>query len=98
MHARVVDGVTGRPLDAVQVTLLSKDAPDSITGYSDRTGAVALPPLLAPDQPVLRAWTDTPHLAVRAVFQRPGYDTYTIDSVNGYGFFRGYSPVRLFPE
>ena len=97
MHTRIVDGTTKLPLDAVRVTLVSRDTPQVATAWSDRAGYVDLPSLAGQDDSVLRQMTDTPHTAVHAVFQRPGYVTYTIDSVNGYGFFKGYYDVHLYP-
>jgi len=98
MQARVVDGVTGKPLNDVQVTLVSREVTNSLMAYSDRSGLVVLPGLMAPDHPVQRVLSETLPTAVQAVFRRPGYRTYTIDSINGYGFFRGDIAVRLFPE
>ncbi|HLY04450.1 MAG TPA: hypothetical protein VKR31_01770 [Rhizomicrobium sp.] len=98
LHTRVVDGVTKLPIDGVRVTLVSRDTPQIVTAYSDRDGIVALPPLLGDDKPILRHLTDTPALAVHAVFQHPGYETYSVDSVNGYGFFKGYYDVHLYPH
>lgn len=98
MHARVLDGATRLPLDGVRVTLVSRDSPEAVTAFSDRHGFVDMPPLTGPDNTILRHMTDTPRSAVHAIFQRPGYETYTIDSVNGYGFFKGYDDIHLYPS
>lgn len=98
MHARVVDGVTKLPIDGVRVTLISRDAPQLATAYSDQAGFVDMPSLMAPDNSIARRLTDTPWSAVHAIFERPGYETYMIDSVNGYGFFKGHNDVHLYPE
>ena len=97
MHARVLDGVTKKPLGGVQVRLVSSDTPQEVVGTSDPSGFVDMPGLMGEDNFVVRHMTDTPHTAVHAVFRRPGYETYTIDSINGYGFFRGYEDVHLYP-
>ena len=96
MHTRILDGETRLPLDGVRVTLVSRDTPQTVTGYSDRNGFVDMPPLLGDDKPILRHMTDTPRRAVHATFQCPGYERYTIDSVNGYGFFKGYNDIHLY--
>jgi hypothetical protein len=98
LHARVVDGTTGKPLARVQVTLLSRDATATVTAYSDAFGLVDMRGLVGQDSVVARFTTDTPRAAVHALFQRPGYQPYTIDSVNGYGFFKRYTDVHLYPE
>jgi hypothetical protein len=98
MHARVVDGTTGKPLAHVRVTLLSRDAAATATAYSDAFGFVDMPVLVGQHSVVFRFTTDTPRAAVHVVFQRPGYQPYTIDSVNGYGFFKGYTNVHLYPQ
>ena len=98
MHARVVDGVTRRPLDDVRVTLISLDGPEVATGYSDGAGFVEMPGLLGHKEAVVGVVTAKPRLAVHAIFDRPGYERYTIDSVTGYGFFKGYTDVHLYPE
>lgn len=98
MHARVVDGITKKPLARVQVTLLSSDANVSATAYSDAFGFVDMPGLVKQDSIVVSFRTDAPPAAVHALFQRPGYQPYTINSVNGYGFFKGYTDVHLYPE
>lgn len=98
MHARVVDGVTRRPLDDVRVTLVSLDGPEVATAYSDQGGFVAMPGLLGHNDIVVGVVTAKPRLAVHAIFERPGYERYTIDSVNGYGFFKGYTDVHLYRE
>ena|SRR5579862_7089534 len=98
MHARVVDGRTGKPLDQVRVTLTSLKTPQTATGYTDRTGFVDLPGLLGQDNGFPWDMTETPPSAVHAVFQRRGYESYTIDSLNGYHFFKGTTDVRLFPD
>jgi hypothetical protein len=97
MHARVVDATTGKPIDGVRVTLRSPDTPVMATAYSDRAGFVVMPGLLGPDDPVRRVLNDTPQSAVHAIFEHPGYQTYTIDSMNGYGFFKDYTDVHLYP-
>jgi hypothetical protein len=97
MHARVLDGETKRPLGDVRVTLISRDGPETAIAYSDRTGFVDMPGLLGKDNSVLGVITARQRLAVHAVFERPGYEPYTIDSVNGYGFFKGYTDVHLYP-
>ena len=96
MHTRIIDGVTKQPLDGVRVTLVARDGPESVSAYSDGTGVVHVSPLLGQDNFIIRHMTDTPRLAVHAIFERPGYETYWIDSVNGYGFFKGYDEVRLY--
>jgi hypothetical protein len=97
MHARVVDGETKRPLDDVRVTLISRDGPETAIAYSDHAGFVDLPGLLAHDNSVLGVITVRQRVAVHAIFEHPGYEPYTIDSVNGYGFFKGYTDVHLYP-
>ena len=97
MHARVVDGTTRKPLAHVQVTLLSRDAAATATAYSNAFGFIDMPGLVGRDS-VVWFMSDTPRASVHALFQRPGYQPYTIDSVNGYGFFKGYTDVRLYPE
>ena len=97
MHARIVDGMTGRPLDRVRVMLVSPDAATEIA-YSDRFGFVDMPGLVGQDSTVFRITANSPRAAVHAVFERPGYEPYTIDAVNGYGFFKGYRDVHLYPE
>jgi hypothetical protein len=57
-----------------------------------------MPGLGGQDNLVSRYLTDTPRAPVHAIFEYPGYAPYVIDAVNGYGFFRGYRNVRLFPE
>lgn len=96
MHTRVLDGESRLPLDGVRVTLVSRDSPLTVTAYSDHAGFVDMPPLLGDDKPIIRHLTDTPHSAVHAIFERPGYEAYSVDSVNGYGFFRGYNDVHLY--
>lgn len=96
MHTRIIDGVTKLPLDGVRVTLVARDGPESVSAYSDGKGVVHMPPLLGQDNFIVRHMSDTPRLAVHAIFERPGYETYWIDSVNGYGFFKGYDEVRLY--
>ena len=98
MHARVIDGETRKPLNDVRVTLISRDGPETATAYSDRAGIVEMPGLLGQNNSVLGVVTAKPRAAVHAVFERPGYATYTIDSVNGYGFFKGYTDVHLYPD
>lgn len=98
MHTRVVDGMTKLPIDGVRVTLVSRDSPQIVTAYSDRDGFIHLPPLLGDDKPILRYLTDTPLSAAHVIFERPGYATYTVDSVNGYGFFKGYYDIHLYPD
>jgi hypothetical protein len=98
MHTRIVDGLTGKPLDHVRVTLLSRDAPVSLTEYSDSHGIVDMPGLAGQDNLAFRFLTDTPRAPVHALFESPGYAPYVLDGVNGYGFFRGYRNVRLFPD
>lgn len=98
MHARVVDGATRRPLDDVRVTLISLDGPEVATAYSDQTGFVDMPGLLGHNDTVAGVVTAKPRLAVHAIFDLPGYGRYTIDSVNGYGFFKGYTDVHLYRE
>lgn len=98
MHARVVDGLTRRPLAAVRVTLLSRDGPETAMAYTDTAGYVDMPGLLGQNNSVLGITTARPRAAVHAIFDRPGYEPYTIDSVNGYGFFKGYTDVHLYPE
>ena len=66
--------------------------------YSDRNGFVDMPGLSGQDNVVLRVMTDTPRAAVHAVFERPGYQPYMIDSVNGYGFFKRHRDVHLYPD
>jgi hypothetical protein len=95
LHTRIVDGLTGKPLDHVRVMLLSRDAPVSETAYSDLNGIVDMPGLKG--QLAFQLFADTSPSTVHAVFDRPGYQRYTLDSVNGYGFFRGYRDVRLYP-
>jgi len=97
MHARIVDGMTGKPLDRVRVMLVSRDAAPAMA-YSNRLGFVDMPGLVGQDDTVFRFTAATPRAAVHAVFERPGYQPYTIDSVNGYGFFKGYRDVHLYPE
>lgn len=96
MHTRVLDGTTKLPLADVRVTLVSRDTPLTVTAYSDQSGFVDMPPLIGQAHPITRHITDTPRFAVHAVFERPGYETYSIDSVNGYGFFKGYGDVHLY--
>lgn len=98
MHARVVDGTTRTPLDDVRVTLVSLDGPEVTTAYSDEAGFVDMPGLLGHNNIVVGVVTAKPRLAVHAIFERPGYERYTIDSVNGYGFFKGYTDVHLYRE
>ena len=98
LHARVVDGETRKPLDGVRVTLISEDGPETAMAYSDPAGHVDMPGMLAQPRTLFQVMTDRPHPAVRALFERPGYEPYMIDSVTGYGFFRGYTPVHLYPE
>ena len=98
MTTRVVDGTTKLPIEHVRVTLVSRDTGQTITGYSDRDGVVHMPSLLGEDHVILRHLTDTPRSAVHAVFDHPGYETYSIDSVNGYGFFKGYNDIHLYPS
>ena len=98
MHARVVDGLTGKPLDHVRVTLLSRDAPMMATAYSNLNGFVDMPGLPGQDNVVLRFMTDAPRAPVHAIFERSGYQPFTIDPVNGYGFFKGYRDVHLYRE
>jgi hypothetical protein len=81
MHARVIDGVTGKPLDHVRVTLLSRDAPVSEMSYSDLNGIVDMPGLAGQESVSFGFFAAT-----------------MIDSVNGYGFFKGYTNVRLYPD
>jgi len=97
MHARVVDGETRRPLGDVRVTLISRDGPETAIAWSDRLGFVDMPGLLGHDNSVLGVITARQRAAVHAIFERPGYEPYTIDSVNGYGFFKGYTDVHLYP-
>jgi len=97
MHARVVDGVTKNPLYNVRVTLISRDGPETATAFSDNSGFVNMPALLAQSDTMLGV-VDRPRAAVHAIFQYPGYVKYTIDSVNGYGYFRGYYDVHLYPD
>ena len=97
MHARIVDGMTGKPLARVRVTLVSRDAAPAMA-YSNRLGFVDMPGLVGQDNAMFRITADTPRAVVHAVFERPGYQSYTIDSVNGYGFFKGYRDVHLYPE
>ncbi len=98
MHARIVDGETGKPLDHVRVTLLSRDAPMSATAYSNGNGFVDMPGLLGQGNLALRFFTDAPHAPVHAIFERPGYEPYMIDAVNGYGFFQGYRDIHLYRD
>jgi hypothetical protein len=97
MHTRIVDGTTGKPIDRVRVMLVSHDAAPAMA-YSNRLGFVDMPGLVGQHSTAFRLTADTPRAAVHAVFERPGYQPYTIDSVNGYGFFKGYRDVHLFPE
>lgn len=97
MHARIVDGMTGKPLARVRVTLVSRDAAPAMA-YSNRFGFVDIPGLMGQENAVFRITADNPRAVVHAVFERPGYQSYTIDSVNGYGFFKGYRDVHLYPE
>ena len=94
MHARVIDGTTGKPLDRVRVTLVSPDAAASETTYSDAFGFVDMPALTGLQGGVFTA--SSPRSAVHALFHRPGYQSYTIDSVNGFGFFKGYTDVHMY--
>lgn len=96
MHTRIVDGVTGKSLGQVRVVLLSRDPPASEMSYSDARGVVDLPALTGPKN--MTFFTEAPPNPVHAVFDRPGYERYTIDSVTGYGFFKGYRVVRLYPD
>ena len=98
MRTRVLDGTTKLPIDHVRVTLVSRDTTDRVTAYSDRNGFIHMPSLVGEDHVILRHLTDTPRSAVRAVFDHPGYVTYSVDSVNGYGFFRGFNDVHLYPD
>ena len=98
MQARVVDGITRRPLDDVRVTLISLDGPEVATAYSDQGGFVVMPGLLGHKDTMVGVVTAKPRLAVHAIFERPGYERYTIDSVNGYGFFKGYTDVHLYRD
>ena|ERR1700731_2370908 len=98
MHARVVDGTTGKPLAHVRVTLLSRDAAATATAYSDTFGFVDMPGLAGEHNSVFMVTTDAPRAAVHAIFERRGYQPYTIDTVNGYGFFKGYTDVHLYHE
>jgi hypothetical protein len=98
LHTRIVDGVTGKPLARVRVTLLSRDAPASTTAYSDWRGIVDMPGLAGRENIAFRFLNDAPPASVHALFERPGYAPYMIDAVNGYGFFKGYHDVRLFRD
>ena len=98
MHTRVVDGDTKKPIEGVRVTLVSLDGPETVTAYSDRAGYVDMPGLAAQPRTLFEMWANTPRAAVRAVFERPGYEPYAINSVNGYGFFRGHTDVHLYRE
>jgi len=98
MHARVVDGLTGKPLDHVRVTLLSLDAPMSATAYSNGSGFVDMPGLIGQENFASRYFTNTPRAPVHAIFELGGYQPYTIDSWNGYGFFKGYRDVHLYRD
>jgi hypothetical protein len=98
MHARVIDGTTRKPLAHVRVTLLSRDAAATATAYSDAFGFVDMPGLVGEHNGMFRLTADAPRAAVHAIFERSGYQPYTIDSVNGYGFFKGYTDVHLYRE